>query len=1197
MNQPRLRGAAHQQHIGAAGCSPGETYLAAEASVIEVDDASHREAACCSGTLDLAESSASHVPTSPSTGVTDTHLPSFPVDACTSSCDAQSADRHRGGSSRPLSLTGSRVPGVPGEPGKGWELVPSDVTHNVRAGKQPTRWTAAEPSTGDTGSSSGAWLPGMPKRLLHVFSGPGGRVDGLRQMMRDLYSMETVEVDTLIDPLHADLLRQEVFDDLIARCAAGEFFAAVIGTPCSTFSVARIFHPDAEPGPPQVRDVEHPDGMDGLSLFWQLRVAASNLLVERSVAIARAIQAANGVFVIENPATRSDSKLHLYRWRWRSHASLWMHSAVRPLVKERWTRFVTFPQCALGGAFQKWTSLLYSEALHPMLASLGTLTCTHAAHAKSAAGRDPDGKWRSAEAAAYPAEMNAMLVHACVRAAAPPHIFVGSKRPHATTLAEADGHRPEQRAAKRVSLRRLDPEVVDVLRAEPLPAANVPPTTAWHDGPAMPSELPAPLRTDQLISLSMQQRLLEFRAQVATCFAAARAGRWKWARDHRPRPLHASEEECLLPAGRGWVWSYDPNAQLWHPVSPSKWPESPPTGELDVAIIVQYARDAGYSDMEIISFIAHGYPGPELARETVLGPPHVGALREVAAFDKAAAKDRTKGWVRAGFRLPPLWPMRADPMNIVFRNGKPRMTIDKSMRLVYGVDAYNDCIDLSAQPAIDYVSVVMLGRAGAILASAGVRVRWWGFDLEAYFRKTGKQAADVWMSGFVHSDGYGVDERVQFGQREAPVLCGRQSCFITWAIKRELRRLDLQYAVRAPAALAWLRERAARATSADADGVDASLLDTLFFVCMYVDDVGGASFDDDLFAANGDEWWTIRDGERVRMTRSWLHFDAALGVIRHFGHSTADDKVVPPCFDMVYLGVTLDFVSAVLSLSIEKCQDYKALIATVLERCDDASCVHVHLVELSAIIHRLLHASAVIPLGRQHLFHLMRAAKTATRLEGGARVLGAKALFELRWWAEMLGRDTCQRGVPLAFRCAFPASSDPSTMVPYSDASRERGSIGASGFGAWAVLGGVFCYVEGRWTEAEVELLDINTLELAAMNIGTFTLLAEAARRGLSITHVLEFTDNTSAEHAAEGGKPKSASLGELVRRRYVELHAMHVTASCTRVASVDNDIADGLSRGGSMLADALRMAASTGMPVVRLDPLSQWRSTEGLRA
>ena len=72
--------------------------------------------------------------------------------------------------------------------------------------------------------------------------------------------------------------------------------------------------------------------------------------------------------------------------------------------------------------------------------------------------------------------------------------------------------------------------------------------------------------------------------------------------------------------------------------------------------------------------------------------------------------------------------MRADPMNIVFRNEKGRMTIDKTMQLVAGVDAYNSRIDLAAQPSIDYVSVAMLGRACAIFLTAGIPVLVWGFD-------------------------------------------------------------------------------------------------------------------------------------------------------------------------------------------------------------------------------------------------------------------------------------------------------------------------------------------------------------------------------------------------------------------------------------------------------------------------------------
>jgi hypothetical protein len=690
----------------------------------------------------------------------------------------------------------------------------------------------------------------------------------------------------------------------------------------------------------------------------------------------------------------------------------------------------------------------------------------------------------------------------------------------------------------------------------------------------------------------MQRRLHDFRIKVAACFAAARSGRWKWARDHRPTPLHATEEECLLPAARGWVWAYDPGVQLWHPVTPSRWPDAPPEGELDIAIIVQFAKDAGYSDMEIVSYIAHGYPAPELAREAVLGPPHVGALKDMPALDKCARKDRERGWVRHSFQLPPMWPMRADPMNIVYRNGKPRMTIDKSMQLIAGVASYNDSIDLEAQPTIDMVSVTMLGRAGAILATAGVRLLWWGFDLEAYFRKTGKQAADLWKSGFCQSDGYGVDTRVQFGQREAPVLCGRQSCFVAWAIRRELRRLDAAYPARCERILAWL---AARAASSSGEG-DPTLLDALFFLCIYVDDVGAASLDDDMYTADGSEWWVLRAGERVRMTRAWLHYEAAVGVIKHFGHTAAADKLVSPRLEMVYLGVTVDFAAMVMSLSEDKCKAYGELIAAVLAQAVGSSSVKVTAADLAAIMHRLLHAAAVVPLGRQHLFHIMRAIKANTRLAGGLCMLGGQALAELQWWAEMLQRAACQRGVPLAYRTAFPSSSDPSVLVPYSDASREVGALEQSGYGAWAVIDSVFLYVEGRWTELEVLTLDINTLELVAMNIGTFTFLAEARRRGIAITHALEFTDNTSAEHAAERGKPKSAALGELVKRRYDAFLGAGVTASAARVASVDNDVADGLSRGGAQLADALRIAASSGLEVVRLTAEAAWRDTTGLQ-
>ena len=521
------------------------------------------------------------------------------------------------------------------------------------------------------------------------------------------------------------------------------------------------------------------------------------------------------------------------------------------------------------------------------------------------------------------------------------------------------------------------------------------------------------------------------------------------------------------------------------------------------------------------------------------------------------------------------------------------MTIDKSMQLVDGVDSYNSRIDLESQPAIDMVSVSMLARAAAILMTAGISVRIWGFDLEAYFRKTGKQRAHIWMSGFVHADGYGADERVQFGQREAPVLCGRQSCFLIWAVRRELSRIDREYPSRVGAVLDWIQYRAAFARDDDPEW----LWSSLSFVLMYVDDVGGVTIDDELFDSSGREVWVSRDSRSVRQTRASLHFEAAIGVMSHFGHKDSIDKRDYPGLDSVFLGVTIDLALRTLSLSADKAKEYRYIVLAILESIPlPNGTIAVQPSELSSLTHKLLHAASVAPLGRQHLFHVMRSARGEGALPGGARVVSRAALRELHWWEQVLSLEAIRAGVPLASRTVFPMPSDTGVLVAYSDASREIGSI-ESGYGAWAVVDGVVYYVEGRWTDVEVKRLDINVLELLAMNIGSFAFLRVAAERGVVVSHLVEFTDNTAAQASVERGKPRSPRLGELVRQRYVALQAAGVPASPERVASVDNDVADGLSRCGAMMADALRTLAASGYPVVRLEPSSEWRDSEYIQS
>jgi len=692
----------------------------------------------------------------------------------------------------------------------------------------------------------------------------------------------------------------------------------------------------------------------------------------------------------------------------------------------------------------------------------------------------------------------------------------------------------------------------------------------------------------------MQDRLREFRIAVRACFEAALRGRWRWARDHRPKPLHASEEECLHHAGSGFVWLQSREDGLWRPLEPSRWPASPPDSELEVGVIIDEALSMGFADMEIVSFIAHGYPGPEMSRETVLGPPHVGALKNAEAFMKCAAKDREKGWVRWGSSLPSVWPMRADPMNVVVRNGKGRMTIDKTMELVEGLASYNHLIDLESQPEIEYVTVGQLSRGAAVLLTAGVSVKLWGFDLEAYFRKTGKQRSHWWMSGFVHADGFGFDPRIQFGQREAPVLCGRQSCFLVAAMRRELARLEYEYPCRAESVLRWLADRVSRRD----EGQEGDFV-SLFLILMFVDDVGGASIDDTLYDRSGRPLYVLVGGSQAHQTRAHLYYHAAIGVVRSFGHSDAVGKGVSPANLMVFLGLTIDIGRKLVYLTDQKVDSYTELLVSVLH--GDASLqarnsLFAAFDSFNSLVHKLLHACTVVVLGRQHLFYCLKALRLPVDLRAGRMVPVSESVKEeLQWWEVALARARTG-GVPLASRSSFPDASAEGVLAPYSDASRELDSPESSGFGAWAIVGGGVVYVHGRWLPWELVSLSINVLELAAMQFGTFTFVEYATSRGVPVSHCMEFTDNTAAEHSAERGRPHTERMSALVRARFHWLAERRVFSSVERVASVENDVADGLSRGGSKLGDALRIAAATGLPLCRLAVSPENRSLEQLR-
>ena len=73
--------------------------------------------------------------------------------------------------------------------------------------------------------------------------------------------------------------------------------------------------------------------------------------------------------------------------------------------------------------------------------------------------------------------------------------------------------------------------------------------------------------------------------------------------------------------------------------------------------------------------------------------------------------------------------------------------------------------------------------------------------------------------------------------------------------------------------------------------------------------------------------------------------------------------------------------------------------------------------------------------------------------------------------------------------------------------------------------------------------------------------LDEAAELGKSITHTTAFVDHTTAESVAERGKTSTEILNTLNTLRLSRLKARGVYQSNERVASIDNDVADLISR------------------------------------
>ena len=124
-------------------------------------------------------------------------------------------------------------------------------------------------------------------RVLHLFSGPSPRADGLAHYLQACKpSIHTVEVDIINGHLEdQDLVDDAVWTRIKQRLVSGDFSFVFAGPPCRTFSDARL----SRPGPPALRSQEFLYGFPksqakkhGLLPKHFEQIRTDNLLAERT---------------------------------------------------------------------------------------------------------------------------------------------------------------------------------------------------------------------------------------------------------------------------------------------------------------------------------------------------------------------------------------------------------------------------------------------------------------------------------------------------------------------------------------------------------------------------------------------------------------------------------------------------------------------------------------------------------------------------------------------------------------------------------------------------------------------------------------------------------------------------------------------------------------------------------------------------
>lgn len=124
---------------------------------------------------------------------------------------------------------------------------------------------------------------------------------------------------------------------------------------------------------------------------WRAYVRKHNELVALSAELAAMACAAGATYVIENPVDHGWVGSPHFSWKGRGHVPQRLMPQIRQLRRDTNPVWSSFAQCASGGEFQKWTTLMAGGPRAARLRAINDMRCEHASHARVARGGDLSG--------------------------------------------------------------------------------------------------------------------------------------------------------------------------------------------------------------------------------------------------------------------------------------------------------------------------------------------------------------------------------------------------------------------------------------------------------------------------------------------------------------------------------------------------------------------------------------------------------------------------------------------------------------------------------------------------------------------------------------------------------------------------------------------------------------------------------------